>query len=78
MEDFFLPQAKLGIRYTIVKVSDFLSTKNKMRLLELGFLQNRHITLIRKSILKKTLLVEISGYVLSLRSDVAQGVIIKK
>ena len=78
MEDFFLPQAKPGIKYTIVKVSDSLSTKNKMRLLELGFLQNRQITLLKKSMLKKTLLIEISGYVLSLRSDIAQGVIIKK
>lgn len=49
----------------------------KRRLFELGFLTNRKIKVIRKSLIKKTILVEIEGYTLSLRCTVAQIILVE-
>lgn len=42
------------------------------RLTELGFVENAKVRIIQFSALKKTLLIEIEGYVISLRASVAQ------
>ncbi len=49
----------------------------KRRLFELGFIRGRSIKVIRKSLIKKTILVEIEGYLLSLRCTVAQIILVE-
>ena len=64
--------------YKIEQIEDNISLKNKMRLFEFGFFKGQNIKLIKKSFLKKTLLVELMNNILSLRSDVAMSVLVKK
>lgn len=49
----------------------------KRRLLELGFLPGRCVKVSRKSLSKKTILVEIQGYLLALRCDVAKSIFVE-
>lgn len=49
----------------------------KRRLLELGFLPDRCVKVSRKSLSKKTILVEIQGYLLALRCDVAKSIFVE-
>ena len=48
----------------------------KRRLLELGFISGRKVKVVGKSLSKKTILVEIEGYLLSLRCSVANMVVV--
>lgn len=85
MEDFFcqnegvvsqekvsLYDCKIGQVYKIDQITQSLSLKSRIRLFEFGFVKGQRITLVKKSLLKKTLLVEIMNNVLSLRSDIAK------
>lgn len=49
----------------------------KRRLLELGFLPGICVKVSRKSLSKKTILVEIQGYLLALRCDVAKSIFVE-
>ena len=49
----------------------------KRRLLELGFLPGRKLRINRKSLSKKTILVEIGGYLLALRCAVAKCIFVE-
>ena len=49
----------------------------KRRLLELGFLPGKTVKVARKSLTKKTVLVEIGGYLLALRCSVAQNIFVE-
>ena len=73
-----LCDCKIGIEYKIQELSMTLSQKNKMRLLEFGFIKGKKIKLLKKSLLKKTLLVELMGFILSLRADIAESVVVKR
>ena len=60
----------------IVKIeSEQLSIKR--RLLELGFLPGRKVKIAKKSLSKKTILVEIEGYLLAIRCTVAQAIFVE-
>ena len=48
----------------------------KRRLMELGFIAGRGVTVVRKSLIKKTILVEIEGYLLSIRCQVANMIMV--
>lgn len=58
--------------------SQDISLKIKRRLLELGFVKDTIITLSQKSFLNEVLLIELNGYCLSLRSDIAKCIIVEK
>lgn len=73
-----LYDCKVGQVYKIEQITESLSLKNRMRLFEFGFLKGQKIKLIKKSLLKKTLLVEIMNNVLSLRSDIAMFIMVMK
>lgn len=65
----------------IFYVIEFVECKNipiSRRLIELGFVKGAELKIIQFSALKKTLLVEISGYILSLRANVASFIKVKK
>ena len=48
----------------------------KRRLLELGFISGRKVKVVRRSISGNTILVEIEGYILSMRCSVASMVMV--
>lgn len=52
--------------------------KINRRLLELGFVNGEKVKVLNMSILKEVLLVEICGFVLSIRKDVAKRIIITR
>lgn len=49
----------------------------RRRLYELGFICGRKIKVVKKSLIKKTILVEIENYLLSLRCTVAQIILVE-
>ena len=67
----------LGETYHIVRIECF-EQKERIRLLEIGFFHGQSIRVTRKSIFKRTLLVELSDFVFSLRRDIAQQIMVKK
>ena len=71
-----LLQAKIGKVYKIA-CFDSAPAKIRRRLLELGLTKGQKIVLSRKSVLGKAVLVDIRGYCLSLRSDVAKVVMVE-
>ena len=62
--------------FEIIKI-DGAQTPITRRLLELGFLPGRKIRVAKKSLSRKTVLVEISGYLLALRCTVAQAIFVE-
>lgn len=77
MESFFLYDAKLNKIYTISGMCDYIETKTKTRLLELGFFKGEKIKVLKKSLLGGVVLVEIMNTVLSIRKEEALCVQIK-
>ena len=71
-----LLQAKIGKPYRIAGFEN-APVKIRRRLLELGLTKGQKIVLSRKSLLGKALLVDVRGYCLSLRSDVAKVVMVE-
>lgn len=66
-----LNNCKKNIFYVIEKIEgNYVPTVR--RLSELGFIKGSKVKIIEFSALKKTLLVEIQGYILSLRASVAE------
>ena len=63
--------------YVVSKI-DCTQTAVARRLSELGFYQGVNVKVVCFSALKKTLLVQLQGYTLSLRSSVAEIVKVKK
>ena len=79
MEDFFCEDINLNVcrinkQYKIVVIEQGLDIKHRQRMLELGFVKGVKIKVVKKSLLKKTLLVEIHSYTLSIRSEIAEFV----
>lgn len=69
-----LSNAKLNTYYKILKIEDCLL---KERLLVLGFTKNSLVKVIKKSVFKETLLVEVIGGVLAIRKQLAENIIIE-
>ena len=55
-----------------------LDVKSKRRMLELGFITGKKISVEQISILGDVLLIEINGYLLSLRADIAKHIFVKQ
>ena len=72
-----LKDAKQRQFYTISGYAQQIPFKNKRRLLELGLTLGQKVRLLRKSLLKKAYLIEVRGYVLSLRSDLASFILLR-
>ena len=70
-----LLEGKKGRFEKIVGLS-YDNKKIKQRLLELGFTPRQNIRLVRRSLLGETVLVEIRGYTLSLRKEIAKGILV--
>ena len=64
------------LRYPRYILNPIISQKNKMRLFEFGFFKGQKIKLIKKSFLKKTLLIELMNNILSIRSEIAMYVMV--
>ena len=73
-----LPNAKINKVYLIDKITLFNNENLQHRLFELGLFKNQKIVLLRKSFLGKTLLIKIRNYVLSLRADIGENVLLKE
>ncbi|MDD4111016.1 MAG: FeoA family protein [Clostridia bacterium] len=70
MQELSLDKCEKGLLYNIKKIAcSHISVAR--RLTELGFIVGNKLKIVGFSALKKTLLVEIDGYILSLRSSVA-------
>ena len=68
-----LTQGKIGKVYVIHSVEN-LPFKIKRRIYELGLLPNQKIKVVRVSLLKKAYLIEVGGYCLTLRKDIATAI----
>lgn len=71
-----LTNIKIGKTYTILGFEKSMMFKFKRRLLDLGFTKGERIVFYRKSLLGKTYLVGIRGYILSLRDTIVKDLII--
>ena len=74
----FLNRVKKGTSVIEVGFSEKTDQKIKRRLLELGFLKDTVVTLSEISFLKEVLLMELNGYTISLRSDIAKNIQVKE
>lgn len=74
----FLNRVKKGTSVIVVGFSEKTDQKIKRRLLELGFLKDTVVTLSEISFLKEVLLMELNGYTISLRSDIAKNIQVKE
>lgn len=73
-----LSQLKKDKSAVVVGFKDDINPKIKRRLLELGFVNGVCVTLSNVSFLNEVLLIELNGYTLSLRKDIAEEIIIKE
>ncbi len=71
-----LTQAKLNSTFFICGYQN-LTDKILRRLCDLGLTIGQRVRVRAKSLLKKALLIEIRGYELTIKSDIASGILIK-
>lgn len=62
----------------IIGYDKTIDAKTKRRMLELGFVNGKKVVLLQKSILGEVILVEINGYLLSLRVEIAKHIQVKQ
>lgn len=78
-EKFCLASLNVGDRCEIVGFSKSLDVSTKRRLLELGIVPGKIVVLEQISFLGDVLLIQINGYLLSLRKSIALQInVIKK
>ncbi len=72
-----LTNGKLNISY---KIKDISGENKKVvrRFLELGIIKGQTIKILNTSILKKVFLVEIRGYILSVKADLLSYILVEK
>ena len=72
-----LTSGKINVVY---KIKDILGDNKKVirRFLELGIIKGQAIKILNTSILKKVFLVEIRGYILSIKSDLLSYIKVEK
>ena len=72
-----LTNGKLNIPY---KIKDISGENKKVvrRFLELGIIKGQTIKILNTSILKKVFLVEIRGYILSVKADLLSYILVEK
>lgn len=66
-----LSKAQKGKFYRIKGIKLSAPIKIKRRILELGFTRGQNVKMVRKSLLGKAYLVELRGYTLTIRKDIA-------
>jgi len=66
-----LIDGKINKLYSIFGISQNAPHKIKRRILELGFTRGQKIKIIRKSLLGKAYLIELRGFILTIRKDIA-------
>ncbi len=72
-----LTSGKLNISYKIKSISGE-NEKVARRFLELGLIKGQAIKILNTSILKKVFLVEIRGYILSIKADLLSYILVEK
>lgn len=72
-----LKTCKVGVYFEIQKIESKLPLKMVRRLCDLGFTPGQKVRLLRKSLLGKVLLVELRGYTLSIRGELAKAVLVQ-
>ena len=61
----------------LVEIDEYLLPNIKRRMLELGLTTGQKVRVARKSILNKVLLIEIRGYMLSIRKNIADHILVE-
>ena len=74
----FLNQIKKGTKAKIIGFGETISPKIKRILLELGFLCGTTVMLSQISFLNEVLLLELNGYTVSLRANIAKNILVDK
>lgn len=72
-----LGKAKAGKFYQILGYSENVAIKIKRRLLELGLTVGQTVKIARKSLLGKAYLLEVRGYSLSMRRNLASFILVR-
>ncbi len=73
-----LLDVKQGVYCTINQISEYSPPQIKRRLLDLGFTHGQNVRIIGQSLLKKAYLIELRGYILTLRKDIVSYILIEK
>ena len=63
--------------YSIVQIEKDCPSSVRRRLFDLGFTKGQTIQKIQTSLLGKVILVQIRGYLLSIRSSIADSIMVK-
>ena len=71
-----LATGKVGENYSIKGIKENSPHKIKRRILELGFTPGQKVKIIRKSLLCKAYLIELRGFTLTIRKDIAGLILI--
>ena len=72
-----LTSVKTGKYVELLLINEMAPTKIRRRLLEFGFTKGQKIRVIRKSILGQTYLIELRGYLLSMRKQMAEFLVVE-
>lgn len=72
-----LTELKNGVMRRIVLIDGAAPLKIKRRLLELGFTSGQKVKVVRKSLLGETYLIELRGYSISMRKELAKYLIVE-
>lgn len=70
-----LNNCKRNQYYSIKSISELANINIKRRLLELGFVKGTMVRRVKESLSKGTILVDLRGYLLSMRADIAAFVL---
>ena len=71
-----LSNASCGKFYSVKGIEPSSPIKIKRRILELGFTSGQNVKLIRKSLLGKAYLVELRGFTITIRKDIAKMILV--
>lgn len=71
-----LLSAKIGEQREVESISDLAPFKIKRRLLELGFTKGTKVKVHRKSLLGQAYMVELRGFILSMKKDILKYILI--
>jgi Fe2+ transport system protein FeoA len=72
-----LSEVKMGKMYKICGISSKAPFKIKRRLLELGFTSGQKVCVERKSLLGQAFLVQVRGFMLSMRKDIVNYILVE-
>ncbi len=76
MGDFFLSNLNINQKAVLTGYDIALKQNLKRRLLELGFYIGVELKIVGVSFLKNVLLIELNGYLVSLRKNIASNIFV--